>query len=439
MNLGEMAAAEAAASRFGIKRLYRDAASIAFSNVANAVLGVAFWAVAARIVAPESLGVMTAVLAVIVSVGVVVASGVGDAYSALLPAVGAARPDLYRRGQRLFLVLAAVGGGGGAVGTIMLLAEVRGSIAVGVMVAIGILGWSAVTLQNSVLVALGRAKWLPATNISTSAAKIALLPLLAATVAWHVVELSFVISAVAIVVVLRPIILRVIDSDKDLPQATMPENLAVRTFSKFVPQTMAASALSFGTITLTPFLVTAFAGPRQGALFALALSMVQALDYVCAALAASLIVHAASAPEHGATMARAILIRTLLVATVGSVAIVVLAPVALETLNSEYGAMGAKHVIAALCVGAIIRSVFMVWASLQKARRKLKMPLAINAVAASILLAIMPHLCANYGAMGGALALLLAQSVLSAGAAAHVLISYRRGGLANRNGSAQAA
>src|SRR4051812_11068222 len=82
--------------RFGAQRLYRDAASLASSSVANALLGVAFWALAAKLFPPEQLGVMTAVLAVIVSVGIVVATGVGDAYTAFLPAAGADRSMLYR-------------------------------------------------------------------------------------------------------------------------------------------------------------------------------------------------------------------------------------------------------------------------------------------------------------------------------------------------------
>ena len=97
-------------SRFGTKRLYRDAGSMASSSVANAVLGIGFWAMAAKIFPPAELGVMTAVLAVIVSVGVVIAAGVGDAYAALFPAAGDDRRRFYRIGQRTFLALALVSG-----------------------------------------------------------------------------------------------------------------------------------------------------------------------------------------------------------------------------------------------------------------------------------------------------------------------------------------
>src|SRR5713226_3084251 len=93
-------------ARFGAKRLYRDAGSMASSTVVNAVLGTAFWAVAASTIPPERLGVMTAVLSVILATSMILATGVGDAYTALLPAAGIARPRLFRHGQRTFGTMA---------------------------------------------------------------------------------------------------------------------------------------------------------------------------------------------------------------------------------------------------------------------------------------------------------------------------------------------
>lgn len=414
-------------SRFGANRLYRDAGSMATSSVANAILGMVFWALAARILPPERLGVMTAVLSVIVATGIVVATGVGDAYTALLPAAGDARRLVYRRGQRVFVGLALVSGVGAAIATTTLLAEVRGSVAVGVLVAVGTLVWAVFTLQNSTLTALGRASWLPVANIATSAGKILLLPLLVSILAWHSVEVAFVASAAVGVLVLRPAILRVIDSGKDLPaRNTMPTQRALREFDRLVVRTLASVALSLGVLTVTPFLVTAFAGPSEGALFALSLSIVQTLDFVGAALGVSLVVHASSTPEHAASMARSILIKTAVLATVGAVLITATAPVALRLLNKEYGEMGATAVIAVLSAGCVARTVYIVWAALQRARRQMAWLLVMNLTTCVLLLAVIPVLSDRHGALGGAFALLVAQSVLSLGAAGHFVITHRR-------------
>jgi O-antigen/teichoic acid export membrane protein len=406
-------------SRFGAERIYWDAASMASSSVANALLGVAFWAIAAKVFPPEKLGVMTAVMAVIMSVGLVVAYGIGDAYTALLPAAGVDRSSLYRRGQRVFFGLALASSIAAAVGTITWLDEVRGSIAVGVLVAVGVFAWSNLTLQNSTLVALGRARWLLPVNIGTSVGRIVLLLVLAATLRWHSVELASVISAVVVIVVLRPAIARVIKSAEDLPPATVPEGLLFRKFNVFVTQTVASSALTTGLLMITPFLVTVYSDPKQGALFALSLSIVQALDLIGAALAMSLVVHASSAPDQAGAMTRMIMIRVVLLSTLGAIPLVALAPTALRLLRPEYGAMGATGVIAALAAGTVVRCVYVVWSGLQRARRNMAMPLILNVISAVVLLATMPFFARNHGAFGGALALLLTQAVLITGITVH--------------------
>jgi O-antigen/teichoic acid export membrane protein len=420
---------ETATSRFGAKRLYRDAGSMAFSQIANAAFGVVFWAVAAKLFEPQRLGVMTAVLAVIVAAGLVVASGVGDAYTALLPAVGAARHHVYRRGQRVLLAVSIVTGVVGGWATISLLPQVRGSVAVAALVAVGIVGWAAFIAQNSTLISLGRARWLPAANIAVSVVKIALLPLFAMMFAWHSVELAFVASATLVVLVLTPAIGRIIASGKDLPdKATIPESRAIGAFNSLVVQTMASSALSLGALTVTPFLVTKFAGPKEGALFALSLSIVQALDMIGAGMGVSLVVHASSSPEQGNAMARSIMLRATALCVVGSVGLVAVMPTLLRLLNKAYGEMSATSVIAVLCLGSIIRVVYMVWSGLQRSRRRMKMPLVFNFISAAMLFAIIPGLCAAHGALGGAIAILIPQMVLSAGAATHFLLSSLREG-----------
>jgi O-antigen/teichoic acid export membrane protein len=400
---------------------------MASSSVVNAVLGAAFWALAAKRFPPHELGVMTAVMAVIVSTGVVIASGIGDAYTALLPAVGAACPRLYRRGQRAFWVIASVSGLGAAAGTVLFLTEVRGSIGVAVMVAFGTVVWSLVNVQSSAVVALGRARWLPVVNTATGVCKIALLLLLAATLHWHAVELSFVIATTAMVVLLRPAILRVINTATDLPAATLSEDAAMRMFNGFFAQSVASSGLNFGVLMLSPFLVTAISGPEQGALFALALSIVQVLDLIGVAMAVSLVVHASGSPEAAWTMARAVLLRTVALTVAGAVALIALAPTALRLLDPAYGAMGATGVIATMCAVCVIRTVYTVWSGLQRARRNIKVPLRFNLVFAVAVPALLFVFCPGYGALGGGLAILLAQSALSCAATAHLIVNHRRG------------
>jgi O-antigen/teichoic acid export membrane protein len=415
---------ELATTRFGAQRLFRDAGSMASSSMASAVLGMVFWTIAAKLYPPEQLGVMAAVLSVITSVSTVVAASTGDTYTVLLPAAGPARASVYRRGQRLWICLAIVGGVGGALTATLSLSQVYGSFVVAAVVAFGVAAWSGFLLQNSTLTALGRARWLPAIYIVTSVGKILLLPLLAITLAKNSVELAFIIPAAVVVLALRPAIARAIRTGKDLPKtATVPEDQALHEFNKLALQMAAFAVLNSGVTMLTPFLVTKFAGPADGALFALCLTIVQTLDFVAAAMAVSLVVHASSAPEHGGRMARSILVRTFLLVAAGAVVLTAVVPIGLPLINAQYGEMGPLGVMAVLCLGSIVRVAYMVWAALQRSRRKMRGPLALNFVGAVLLLALIPTLAGTHGAFGGAIAVAIPQIIMAVGAVTHLFTS----------------
>jgi O-antigen/teichoic acid export membrane protein len=238
--------------------------------------------------------------------------------------------------------------------------------------------------------------------------------------------LSAVLTAAAVILVMRRAIVRTINSGDDLPGSTVPDGLSAAKFNTFVAQTIFSSGVSMGAFLITPFLVSVYADTKQGALFALSLSIVQALDLLGAALSMSLAVHASSSPQEAGAMARAILIRIVLVAGIGSVVIIAVAPTGLRLLNPQYGAMGAAHVIAVLAAGAVLRCTYRVWSGLQRARRRMTAPLVLNVIATTVLLATMPGLCHTYGALGGAVALLLASLAMTLGIVVHFEVSRRR-------------
>lgn len=415
---------EVAASRFGSKRLFRDAGSMASSSLVTAVLGLFFWVVAARLFPPEELGVMTAVLSVITAASLVVAASAGDPYISLLPAAGDSRELVYRRGQRVWLALALVGGIGGGLAAILMLPQLHKSVWVGVLIAVGVVGWSAFTLQNSTLVSIGRANWMPATSLAVSLGKILMLPLLAFVSARHSVELAFIIPAALTVLVVRPLIGRTVRDGRGLPMAAhLPERQALNDFNKLSAQMVTLAIFWMGATMLTPFMVTKFAGPAQGALFALCLTIVQTLDYIAAAMGVSLSVHASSAPEQGGAMARAVLLRSAIVLAVAAALLVAVVPLGLRLLQKEYGEMGSLEVVATLSVGSLIQVLYIVWTGLQRARRKMAAPLVFNVMAATLLYALIPTLSAKYGALGGAISLLIFQIFLACAACLYYVVN----------------
>jgi O-antigen/teichoic acid export membrane protein len=412
--------------RFGAPRLFRDAASLASSSAVNAAAGLVVWAITARLIEPASLGVMTAVLAAITAPAIGVATMVGDAYAAFLPAVGLARPAVFRRGQRMFLLASTFGGLVGGVATITAINEVRGSIAVFALVAVGTVLTCASMLQITILASIGRAHWLLPVTLITNLLKVAMLWAFALTFHWHSLELASVISAGLVALSLAPAIQRIIYKSASLPEnGIIASNSAVQEFNKFLPRSLLSTLLGYAIFYFTPFLVTAFSDPKQGALFALALPVAQTVDMISTAMGTSLVVHGATQPGEAGSMARSALKRVLPIAALGAVSLGVLAPILLRLLNAEYGSLGATAVIAILCAASVVRVPFSIWAALQRSRRNLRPSLIVTSVAAVVVSTALPLLAHAYGARGGALGLLAAYLVLLGGAATHILYKRR--------------
>lgn len=409
--------------------LYRDATMLAVSSALTAGLGIVFWVVAARVLPPERLGIETAVLSLITAPAIVIGSGVGDAFTAMLPHASRTRRVVLAHGYATVVVAGVVAGALAAgIGT-ALLPGTRDVWAAG-WIAVGVATWALFILQDSALTGLGRAWWLPIENGLVSAAKIGLLPVAAIIGLAHPVVASTLLPALLAVAVLFVLMRRLAPpphlvapegSPGGKPWASDPR-CAVRHLRRFGGRTTAAVAMTMGSLTLLPFAVTAIAGPVQGAVFALCLSMVQALDFLAAALGVSLVVHASSHPARAHLMARSALARIAVLVALGGLVLWAVSPMLFRLLGPAYVALGGVSVVGLLCLGSLLRTVFIVWSALQRSRGHMRALLWLNGSAATTLYLLLPWAAGRWGALGAAAALLTAQGVLSVGAAGHVAL-----------------
>jgi O-antigen/teichoic acid export membrane protein len=390
----------------------------------TALVGVGFWAVAARNLAPSELGVQTALLSAIVAPAIVVASGVGDAFTSLLPRSGGARLALVRRGYLLILLSATAVGIVSAVVSVTVLEQVRGSYVVAGVVAAGTVVWALFAVQDSALTSMGRARWLPVENGIVSIAKVTLLPVLAVlAVGVPIVTATLIPAGVAVVVIL-PKVLRLArrgDLEVRRTRADAETNQAAfRQLRALVWRTTLSVALTLGALTFLPFVVTAVSGPTQGAVFALCLSITQSLDFVGAAFGVSLVVHASTPGADSVRLARIVFLRAVSIVGAGALVLVVASPLVLRVMNPAYLELRGVAVIVILAASSVLRTVFVTWSALQRSRRAMRPILILNSVGAITLYATVPVLSGRWGAIGAALSLAGAQTVLSLGAALHL-------------------
>jgi O-antigen/teichoic acid export membrane protein len=278
-----------------------------------------------------------------------------------------------------------------------------------------------------------RAHWLPVENGTVSVAKIALLPLAILVGIGHPVIVATLIPSVLAIAVLFPQVTRLARVPQPRTEPIVAVAGSLGELPRLVRRTTTSVALSLGTLTVTPFIVTAAAGPSQGAVFSLSLSVVQSLDFVGAALGVSLVVHASTAADQSGDMALAVFKRTAAVVGLGAAALIAVSPLVLRALNPRYVTLRGAEIITILAVGSFVRCVYVIWAALQRARRQMRALLMLNAVAATSVLATMAPVAHHWGAVGAALVIAAAQVILSAGAALHLMLQRSAGRAAVRS------
>jgi hypothetical protein len=401
-------------------RLYRDAIALTSSSLISALCGMGSWVLAARTTAPA----------------LVIAAGIGDGFTAIIPA-GRDAHGVIRRGYRYLIVLALIAGVLAAVAAMTALPTVRGSFTAGALVFLGCLAWTLFAAQDSALTALGRARWLPWENGVVGLAKAGAVIALAGAfpVLW-----ASILPAVLAVAVLYPQVRKLARrTDAQAggsgpagplePKPLGPDGARVAVtdlpspvteLTRLVRRTTPSVALTLGSLTLLPFVVTTLAGPRTGALFTLCLSIVASLDFVSAGLGISLVVQGSADPEQRGRLARAALLRAGALVVLGGIGIVILGGRVLRLLNPAYLAMDGVAVLAILVVVSLVRVGFVIWSAHQQSKRQMRPVLILNAFAAVTLYALLPACCHRWGGVGAAVALAAAQLVLSAGAAGHV-------------------
>ncbi|PBC37869.1 hypothetical protein CJ178_27975 [Rhodococcus sp. ACPA4] len=395
-------------------RIYSDAASMASAQVINAALGMGFWAIAALILPPAQLGVMTALLALVTAPAMVIGTGVGDVFNSMMPAAGPELPSVFRRGLRVFYLLSVPAGIIAAGAAVVFISEVRFSIPVAAMVFAGVIVWGLFVLQNSTLTSLDEARRQPLVNGAVSLGRIAVLLLLVWLANWQPIVMATVLVGGVAVVAMRVFIGRIVsERTASARQGTWTAEAAATEVVRMCKQAVPTQAMGIGVILLMPFLVTAYAGPVQGAVFSLSMSIAQTLEFVGSAMGTSLVVHASKNPREGSKMALVLFVRVSVLVAVGGILLSLAAPVIFGILNPEYLDLNAELVVVLLALGSLLRTMFVVWSALQRARREIGPLVVINGLFAAVVMAILPFACHLWGAVGAALTVGIAQAAAS--------------------------
>lgn len=404
------------------RRVRLDALWILAGYAATGGIGFLFWVVAARVVPPEVLGVDTAVFGIVTAAAAIAASGFGDALLVMLPVAGRSRRRLLRTAVLATLAVAGIGGGV----AVVLVAAVRPLDALGVVLVLAaVVCWSLFVLKDPILQATGRARAGAILNTVVNVVKLAALPVCALLLAPQGAVLISAVGAAALAVLIAYSVLirRALRANHEPAGADwFAANRG--TFALFSIRAGIASGAYMAVPFALPFLVTTLSGPGDGAVFAICFQLVLVLDLIALAVGASFSTHTALAGE-ARSLALGVWLRVLAVVGACAVVLVAVAPILLLLLGEHYLASDGFVVIAILSGAAVIRTAYEIWSASLRAQHRAIPGMVFAIVHAAVLLAGGIAAIPAFGAVGAALAVAVATTVLSVAGAIGLLHAHR--------------
>jgi len=396
-------------------QLLRGAYALLLNTVLTSLLGVGYWVVAARSYSVVSFGRNAALISTMMLVSSVAQLGLTGALTRYLPRAGSATARSVRRTYAVSSATALLVGGA----FVLLAPRALGQLAflrdsppllLGLWTAVVL--WTVFSLQDSVLVALRSAAWVPVENAAFGVAKIALLVAFASLLPTAGMFTSW---TVAVALTLIPVNLLIFRRLVPRHAVSSAENAALPQrgeLVRFVVLDYVGTLCFLGCIHALPLLVLVRLGPSTSAAFYVAWTVSLALDLVAANVGLSLTVEAshdaAALAGLGARATRRVM--GILVPVVGGVLLG--APLLLRVFGQDYPAES-SGVLRLLVLGSLPKACVVTYISLARSRGQVGVIWRLQMATAVLVLGGSLLLMAPLGVLGVGIAWLTAQAAVA--------------------------
>jgi O-antigen/teichoic acid export membrane protein len=320
--------------------LHVNALALATSAGLTAVLGLVYWAAAARTYTPAQVGTQSALISAMLLVGGMAEVGADSLLIRFLPVAG-------REGRRLAARLYGVAACAGVVGA---LAFAFGTSVwapaldfirtdrwwlVGFVIATVVACLYAV--QDSVLTGARRAPWVPVENGLVSLSKIVLVLIFGGFVGAGGIFGSWNIpTTLAVAIVTLIVFARLLPTQRD----AAPQLPTARTLGRYMVGNYVASLFALASINATPLIVINQLGPEEAAHFFVPWAIFNGLQLFATSISYSLIVEAASNEAQMVPLFRRAIVHTLVTLTPIAAAVALVGPPLLHILGHSYAVGG---------------------------------------------------------------------------------------------------
>ena len=393
----------------------RNGYVLALTSVVTSLLGVLFWALAARLSSPEEVGRSSAAITALTLVANVAGLNLSGSLSYLLPQFGSASRGFL---TRTYLVVAGIATLLGLLflgGVHLLHAGSLGYLlSVPLITAVFVVAAPAFvlfTVQDGVLIGLRRSTWVLVENMSFSVAKLAALIVLLVLGVDHGIFYAWVGATILVVPVITGVIFgRLLPARDRTAEQVAPSSRSVR---RFIGLQYLSALLTQVYMNTLPLIVLLVLGGTENGLFYVPWTIATTVDLVTHSMGASLTVEGALAPDHLGRHVRAICRRLGVLLGAGAVVGLVAAPLVLRIYGPEYAAEGTT-LLRLLIGGALLRAVVVITQGATRAVGRTGLTLVTEGLTCALVLGISLAFLPGWGIEATGWAWLVGNAVVAA-------------------------
>ncbi len=389
--------------------------ALVFSSGATSVLGFGYWILVARLYTEEAVGLSSAVLSAMFFLANVSQFNLAHALNRFIPAAGSQTAGLVLRSYLLSVVMAVLASAVFLVGLEVWapsLSGLRSSPAESIWFVFATVSWCLFVLQDSVLVGLRQAKWVPLENILYALVKLGLVVMFATALPENGVFVSWTAPVLLLTLPVNALIFfRLIPAHV---RAATPraQEVGTKAMIRYVAGDYMSSLVWTATVALVPLLILERLGASASAHFYLAWNIAYALYLVSVNMGMALVAEGSRDEANLDLYSYQTLKQILRLVVPSALLIVAGAPLILRLYGESY-ADGGSALLRLLSLSAIPYAFVFVYISVARVRRRVQKIFFVFTALCAVVLVSAYLFSSAYGVTGVGLAWLVGQSVVA--------------------------
>jgi O-antigen/teichoic acid export membrane protein/aminoglycoside phosphotransferase (APT) family kinase protein len=396
--------------------LQRNGYALVFNSATTSALGMLYWAVAARSYSTDAVGLNSAAISAMMFLANISQFSLSDVLNRFIGGAGRRTPKLILLSY-LFSVITGL-----VVASIFILGLnfwtpalgfLKATPATAIWFILAVAMWCVFVLQDSALVGLRQATWVPPENIFYSVIKIILLIIFAGS-AWTIgLFTSWTMPLLLLILPVNFLIFRrLVPIHVKASIGKEEEDLSLRHITRFVAGNHASSLVWFATVNIMPLMILQLAGPTANAHFYLPWEIAYTLYLIAKNMGMSLTAEAANDRSRLGQFSYQTLIHTSMFLIPLIFAVVIGAPLILLIFGKSYAAEGVT-LLRLMALSAIPNIVTQLYMSIARVQRRVGSLMIVLTSLCGMALGLSYLLVPRLGLTGPGLAWLISQSVVA--------------------------